>query len=153
MKRIPGFFLAALLIAGCNAKEKKSTSETADTTVNAPVHDPQPNPGADNTATTSIEWIDPVVNELGKLKQNQEIEITWRFKNTGSNNLVIQNVTAGCGCTIPEKPQQPFAPGEEGVIKAKFNGVGHGSISKQVTVMANTSPQNTHVLTFRGDIQ
>ena len=31
---------------------------------------------------------------------------------------------ASCGCTVPEKPEKPFAPGEEGVIKAKFDSHG-----------------------------
>lgn len=150
MKQIFGFFLAGLLLAGCASNEKNSTSTNTDSTNTQPSAS---HSDVQHAGTTTIEWIDPVVKELGKLKKDQEIEITYRFRNSGDKNLVIENVVAQCGCTIPEKPQQPFAPGEEGVIKAKFNGVGHGTISKDVTVTANTSPEKTHVLTFRGDIQ
>lgn len=108
---------------------------------------------SDTTKTTSIQWIDSTTRSLGKLVKDQEIEITFRFKNTGNNLLIIENVSAGCGCTIPEKPEQPFAPGEEGVIKAKFNGSGSGMISKNVTVTANTKPEKVHTLIFTGEIE
>jgi hypothetical protein len=67
--------------------------------------------------------------------------------------LVIANVVASCGCTVPEKPEQPFAPGEEGVIKAKFDSNGRkGENRKQITVEANTSPVNIHDLEFRVEV-
>ena len=89
---------------------------------------------------------------LGRLTRDKDIELTWRFKNSGDKTLIIENVSAGCGCTIPEKPEQPFAPGQEGVIKAKFNGSGSGTIAKQVHVIANTKPFKEQTLTFVGEI-
>jgi hypothetical protein len=106
----------------------------------------------DSTQFTSIQWIDSSTRSLGKLVKDQEIEVTFRFKNAGDKVLVIENVSAGCGCTIPEQPKEPFAPGQEGVIKAKFNGSGSGTISKNVTVIANTKPFKEHTLIFTGEI-
>jgi hypothetical protein len=106
----------------------------------------------DNADFTTIQWLDSSTLKLGKLKKGNSVEITFRFKNTGTKNLIIENVTAQCGCTIPEKPERPFAPGEEGIIKAKFNGSGSGTITKQVYVTANTNPSKSHTLTFTGDI-
>jgi hypothetical protein len=67
---------------------------------------------------------------------------------------VIANVSASCGCTVPEKPEKPFAPGEEGVIKAKFDSKGRprGETRKEVFVTANTSPENLTPLSFRVEI-
>jgi hypothetical protein len=106
----------------------------------------------DTSSFTEIEWLDPIDQQLGKLTPNKEVEITWNFKNAGSKPLVIQNVSASCGCTIPEKPEKPLAPGETGVIKAKFNGSGMGVIVKQVHVLANTTPMQDHTLSFGGEI-
>lgn len=106
----------------------------------------------ENADFTTIQWLDSTTLKLGKLKKDNSIEITFRFKNSGTKNLIIENVTAQCGCTIPEKPEKPFAPGEEGIIKAKFNGSGSGTITKQVYVTANTNPSKSHTLTFTGDI-
>lgn len=106
----------------------------------------------DSSSFTTLQWIDSVNIDLGKLKQGKEVEITWRFKNTGKNNLIIEAVSASCGCTIPEKPENVIEPGKEGVIKAKFNGSGFGPIVKQVHVSANTLPDNQHTLGFTGEI-
>lgn len=107
----------------------------------------------DTTNFTSIEWMDPIVQDLGKLVKDQSIEVRFRFKNSGDKVLYIESVSAQCGCTIPEKPEKPFAPGEEGVIRAKYNGSGHGTISKQIYVSANTKPVKSHTLTFTGDVE
>lgn len=157
MKNLFITFLVVATLVGCATKDKNnnasSEKDSITTSTTTPVDNSTPGPAtADPASVTTLEWIDPVVKDLGTLKQNKEIEITYRFKNTGDRPLVIETVTAQCGCTIPEKPQQPFAPGEEGVIKAKFNGVGSGTISKEVYVVANTTPKN-HTLTFKGDIK
>lgn len=145
MKKIFLIPVAALLMTACTNADKKVTNTPATTTQT-------PGANAGTESLTTIEWIDNPVKNLGNLKKDQEIEISFRFKNTGDNMLIIEDVIPACGCTIPEKPQQPFAPGEEGLIKAKFNGSGSGHISKNLTVKANTNPKD-HTLTFSGDIK
>lgn len=108
---------------------------------------------ADSTNLTEIQWIDSVDRKLGKLKSNESIDIRWRFRNIGDKPLVIENVSASCGCTVPEKPEQPIAPGQEGVIKATFNGSGQGTILKQVHVYGNLKPNREQNLSFTGEIE
>ena len=86
------------------------------------------------------------------MKEGDNLNVSFRFKNTGSKPLVISNVTASCGCTVPEVPKKPYAPGKTGVIKASFNSAGKPNMqSKQVTVYANTNPA-MNTLTFRVDV-
>lgn len=107
----------------------------------------------DSTNFTSIQWLDSVYMDMGKVKEGQVVEVSYRFKNTGTKPLVIVNVVASCGCTVPEKPVEPIAPGEEGVIKAKFDSNGRkGENRKHITVDANTSPVKTHDLEFRVEV-
>ncbi|HEX4877762.1 MAG TPA: DUF1573 domain-containing protein [Chitinophagaceae bacterium] len=107
----------------------------------------------DSTNFTSIQWLDSVYMDMGKVKEGQVVEVSYRFKNTGTKPLVIVNVVASCGCTVPEKPEEPIAPGEEGVIKAKFDSNGRkGENRKHITVDANTSPVKTHDLEFRVEV-
>lgn len=139
--------VAAFLMLSCNNADKKTTDTP-------PAQNQVTNTPSTDTATfTTIEWLDNPVKNLGNLKKDQEIEISFRFRNTGNHMLIIENVIPACGCTIPEKPEKPFAPGEEGLIKAKFNGSGSGHISKNLTVKANTTPTKDHTLTFTGDIK
>jgi hypothetical protein len=106
----------------------------------------------DSTNYTTIQWLDSTYSNLGGAKEGQIVDVAFRFKNTGTRNLIITDVTAGCGCTIPEKPQEPFAPGQEGVIKAKFNSEGKPGVNtKEIYVTANTRP-NAQALTFRVEV-
>lgn len=136
--------IAVSLIA-CKNSDKKAVEKTL-------TQEEKEKAATDTANFTNIQWLDSTTTNLGKLTKDKSIEITYRFKNTGTKNLIIESVSAQCGCTIPEKPEKAFAPGEEGVIKAKFNGSGKGTISKQIYVMANTNPQKDHTLTFTGEI-
>jgi len=104
----------------------------------------------DTANFTTIQWIDSTFQDLGNVKEGPEVGITFKFKNTGNKNLIIQNVTASCGCTVVEKPQQPFQPGETGTIKAKFTTEGHtGTNNKSIYVIANTKGTTSQELKFR----
>ena len=88
------------------------------------------------------------------MKEGEVLEVSFRFINTGDKNLIISDVRPGCGCTDPVKPEEPIAPGKEGVIKAKFNSKGQhiGEARKNITVTANTKPSPTTVLNFRAEV-
>lgn len=107
---------------------------------------------ADTLNLTEVVWLDSTDRALGKLTPNKSIDIVWRFKNVGNKPLVIDNASASCGCTVPEKPEKPIAPGEEGIIKATFNGSGTGTILKQVHVYGNLKPNREKTLSFSGEI-
>lgn len=108
----------------------------------------------DSANYTSIEWLDSTHQELGKIKEGQTPEISWRFKNTGDKPLVVINAQGTCGCTVAEKPEQPVAPGEEGLIKAKFSSEGRvGNNEKQVIVTTNTKEKRDHYLNFKVEVE
>jgi len=107
----------------------------------------------DTSNYTTLEWIDPTTQHLGKIKEGSIVEISWKFKNTGTKPLIIANANGTCGCTIADKPKEPITPGQEGVIKAKFNSQGQAvSVTKTVSVDANTKPESHHSLTFTAEI-
>jgi hypothetical protein len=141
------FFTVAII--SCTNGDKKASESTTKDSLTADMKNAAL---TDSANYTTIEWLDSTYLDLGKQPEGKSVELTFRFKNTGSKNLVIQDVTAPCGCTIPEKPEKPYAPGETGVIKAMFNGSGHGEIRKEVYVKANTSPNNAHTLAFRAEL-
>jgi hypothetical protein len=107
----------------------------------------------DSSKYTSIQWLDSTVLNLGKVKEGTVVEVSYHFKNVGKYPLIITDVTPGCGCTVPEKPEKPYAPGEEGVIKAKFNSKDQhlGEIAKTVGVSSNTNPSYVNLI-FRAEI-
>ncbi len=76
--------------------------------------------------------------DFGEIDNGTPVEHLFKFKNTGDAPLVIVNAKASCGCTVPEYSKTPVAPGEEGELLVKFNGKGKGTVSKTVTITANT---------------
>jgi len=146
MKRII-FILLATGFFACQSGDKKISKEQL-------TQEEKDNAAKDSSNFTTIQWLDSTYKDLGKVKEGQVVEVSYRFKNSGTKNLVIANVNASCGCTVPEKPDKPFSPDEEGVIKAKFDskGRGKGETRKEVFVTANTKPENLTQLSFRVEI-
>ena len=104
--------------------------------------------------STTIQWPDSTFRDFGKVKEGEVLEVSFRFINTGNKNLVISEVRPGCGCTDGQKPDEPIAPGKEGVIKAKYKSQGQhiGQVTKNITVTANTKPSPTTVLYFQAEV-
>lgn len=145
MKKLITLFAAITLIAACNSGDKKADGSGM-------TQDQKDKVLKDSSNYTRIQWLDSTVTDLGKVKEGQVVEVAFRFKNIGNKNLVITDVTAGCGCTIPEKPTQPYTPGQEGVIRAKFNSENReGLNTKEIYVSANTNP-NPQMLTFKVEV-
>lgn len=113
---------------------------------------PQETP-IDTASLTTIQWLDGQNKDFGKMKDGENLDVSFRFKNTGSKPLIISRVWAQCGCTVAETPQKPYAPGETGVIKAAFNSAGKAGLnSKEVYMSANTNP-STSTLVFRVEVK
>ena len=165
MKKILIVLAATITIISCKEADKKSDTTTASTT--APTTNEAANTAtATSTATaapqqntvdpatlTKVQWLDSMNKDFGKITEGKILDVTFRFKNIGNKPLVISNVSASCGCTIPEIPKKPFAPGDTGVIKATFNSSRkQGTQSKQVNVFANLDPAMT-TLSFHVEVK
>lgn len=139
--------LFAIILFSCTSTDKPATKdEAARDSLNKVAM-------ADTSNYTILQWIDSTTQDLGKIKDGSIVEISWKFKNTGDKPLIISDARGTCGCTIADKPKEPVAPGQEGVIKARFNSQGQAaSVTKTVTVDANTKPESHHSLTFTAQI-
>ena len=91
--------------------------------------------------------------DFGVIFQGETVVHKFKFTNTGTSALIISDVTATCGCTIPTYTKKPVAPGDDGFIEVKFNSAGRqGMQHKSVVVLANTQP-NRIELTFIAEIE
>jgi hypothetical protein len=75
----------------------------------------------------------------------------FNFVNTGKEPLIIEKCKGSCGCTVPEWPKEPIAPGETGVIKVNYDEKRVGPYTKSITITSNakTSPM---VIKIKGKI-
>ncbi|ETN97007.1 Protein of unknown function [Zhouia amylolytica] len=81
-------------------------------------------------------------HDFGNIVQGTPVETKFKFTNTGDAPLIITDAKSSCGCTVPEKPKDPIAPGETGELLVKFNGSGSNQVTKTITVTANTANGN-----------
>ena len=79
------------------------------------------------------------VHDYGTIEYDSNGDCFFHFTNTGSAPLTISNAVGSCGCTVPEYPRDPIAPGQTGELLVKFNGTGKNQVTKQVTITANTA--------------
>lgn len=105
-----------------------------------------------NLPKTSISF-DKMNHDFGNVKQNTENKYSFKFRNTGVEPLVISNAKGSCGCTVPNYPKDPIAPGATATIDVVYSpGMQSGTQSKNVTITANTDPSQT-ILTINANVQ
>ena len=91
-------------------------------------------------------------HDFGLIVEGEKVEHTFKFTNTGGSDLIISNVSATCGCTIPSWSREPVKPGGKGSIDVVFNSSGRPGVNnKEVKVLTNAQP-NTIKLTFRAEV-
>ncbi|MCW3088348.1 MAG: hypothetical protein JWQ78_1734 [Sediminibacterium sp.] len=114
-----------------------------------------PGDGAmDTTTFTTIHWLDSTVS-FGAVNMGEQVTVTFRFRNTGNKPLVLSNVKAGCGCTVPDYTKGAIAPGGEGEVTGAFdtNKSHEGEVMKNIFVTTNTKHRTEHTLIFTGLIR
>lgn len=128
--RHPIIFYAFILIifTSCNNREERSKVKQ------------QASTGETATYQTSVKIIDSSYN-FGKVTDGEKVVFSYRFINSGDKPLIVSAASASCGCTVPERPEQPIAPGETGYIKVVFDSKGRvGPVHKEVNVASNAVP-------------
>jgi hypothetical protein len=94
---------------------------------------------------------DKTVHDYGTIEKASDGISIFTFTNKGQKPLILNNVRASCGCTVPEWPKQPIAPGESGEIKVKYNTNIAGNFNKTITVSSN-AVNSTVTLRVRGNV-
>ena len=151
MKKIIIYSSIFLFMLSCQEKASdkiKNTSQKSETTtkketldatkINAQV--------IEDGGKAAFEWTNKggTVWNFGNIQQGDEPEFNFTFKNTGSEPMIISNAKGSCGCTVPQWPKEPIAPGATGEINVRFDSKGKkGSQNKTVTLTANTTPPTT----------
>lgn len=97
---------------------------------------------------------DKTKHDFGAIKASDgRVSATYHFVNTGTEPLVIIDVTnGGCGCTKPEYPKHPIEPGKSGDIVIRFDPSGRrGEFNREVKVKTNASKKRQNLI-FTGVI-
>ena len=150
MKTILGLLLSVFVLASCASE--KSDAENPSDKDNPITSDIIDNKNSLDTSVANAEG--PKItfakyeHDFGELEEGMEVTHDFQFTNTGSKDLIISQADGSCGCTVPNFPKYPIAPGVTESIKVKFNSTNKGSEegklnTQTVTVYTNTTPSET----------
>jgi hypothetical protein len=150
-------FVSASILVSCDSKS--DVSDAAKDSLNpeaaamtATATDPTAMPSETPSGpTTTVNFSEERFN-FGTVAAGEKVQHNFKIKNTGKEPLIITNASSSCGCTVPEWPKEPIAPGKSGEIKVVFDSNGKsGAQSKRVTIVSNTNPPESF-LYLEGDV-
>jgi len=128
MRRVSGLLFCATLLFSCDIRNSRHKADI-DFTKEQVFKD-----------STTVQVIDSVYN-FGKVTDGEKVEYNFKFRNSGKKPLIISSARASCGCTVPQKPDAPIAPGEIGFLKVAFDSKGRvGDVHKDIYVTSNAYP-------------
>lgn len=121
-----GLVLLSLLIGSCGRgsveKTEKSFASGSDENVNAEI------------------IFEETVRDLGSIREGEKIVAWFEYTNNGSGPLLIEDIEAGCGCTIPSWSKSPLEPGNTGSIKVIFDSSGKRGVQNiRISVFSNST--------------
>ncbi len=130
-----------------NAVQENPSAVTPSTTPTPPTA-----PQAPTGPTTTVQF-EETEFDFGKVKAGEKVRHTYKFKNTGSEPLIISNAKGSCGCTVPSWPREPIPPGGTGEVTVEFNSKNKkGPRNQKVTITANTDPPQIF-LYLKGEVE
>jgi len=130
--------VACLALGACSDDAEVLTTDLVVNTASASAS------GDEGAEVPAVE-VDAPVHDLGTVARGERPEHVFQLRNGGSGDLVLADVTAPCGCTVPKDwPRAPIPPGGSASIRVQFNSKDlSGPFEKDITVLANTSPAIT----------
>ena len=97
-----------------------------------------PTQPADNPNAPVITF-EKTVHDYGTVTKGGDGQCEFKYKNNGVEPLILSNVVASCGCTVPEWPREPLLKGKTASIKVKYDTNRIGPINKTITVSSNAT--------------
>lgn len=147
MKKLAIMASMALLVAACNNTESETVSTSIVNNPNTAAEGATP-----ASEATPVMQFESEVFDFGTISQGEKVFHTYKFTNTGKDDLIITSASSSCGCTVPQWPKEPIKPGETAEIEVVFDSNGkRGQINKKVHIVANTNP-STNVIAINGQV-
>jgi uncharacterized protein DUF1573 len=74
-------------------------------------------------------------HDFGKIPQGPpSADFYFEITNISNSPIVVESAQASCGCTTPEVPKEPIAPGATAKLKVSYNALNLGAFMKTVTI-------------------
>lgn len=98
--------------------------------------------------------VDKTVHDFGTISENGGIvTTTFTIRNNMDNAILINKVTASCGCTTPSWTKEPIEKGKKGEITVSYNPKGRvAPFNKTVTILTSGNPERI-VVSIKGVVE
>ncbi len=144
--------LSVLALSACQnkASEQSQSNDVATEQVNNPATADNPTAVTSEYAVMSFKTKE---HDFGDIIENQKVETTYEFVNTGKVDLLINDCKAACGCTVPGWPKTPIKPGGAGVIKVVFDSAGKSGMNTKIVPVVANIQEGTTELKFTANVR
>lgn len=116
------------------------------------IDDMKAEPAAPDENAPVFKFMEESFDFGGEIIDGEKVTHKFTFTNEGATPLIIEGVKASCGCTTPDWPKQPIAPGKTGEITATYNSKGRiGKFNKAIRITSNAATP-TKVLYIKGAV-
>jgi len=93
---------------------------------------------AQTTAKGPIMTFQTTSHDFGDVKVGEQVSYTFKYKNTGTDTLEIDNIVSSCGCTVPNSYEKVVAPGASASVTVQFDSKDKmGVVNKSLTILSN----------------
>ena len=105
------------------------------------------------TAFGQLTW-DTTQKTFNSKPKDELVIAKYKFTNTGTTPIKIENVRTSCGCTTAVLKKTEYAPGESGEIESRFTFSGRtGKQEKAIMVQTSDKPSNPTILQMHVNIE
>ena len=148
--------ISMLGLWACNNTDNKSQNNAAGSKFPASlVSNPHTANGMDTVAAARKPTMDfkDTLHDFGPIQEKEIVTYEFSFTNNGKTPLIIAEANGSCGCTVPEYPHDPVAPGQSGIIKVTFNSAGKSYHQEKSVALHTNTLRGIHMLFIKADIQ
>ncbi|MDR1671477.1 MAG: DUF1573 domain-containing protein [Alistipes sp.] len=79
--------------------------------------------------------------DIGRVREGETVQYNAHLRNTGSEPLVVKEISTSCGCTSVEYEKRPIAPGTESPFSLRLDTRGMwGTQYKLIEIHTSASP-------------
>jgi len=89
---------------------------------------------AQTTGIDNVIKMNTEKHDFGKILQGKPVDYYFEITNKSDKPVVVESAIGSCGCTTPEKPTEPIAPGATAKLKVQYNAAAGGHFDKTVTI-------------------
>ncbi|PVH24618.1 DUF1573 domain-containing protein [Sphingobacterium corticibacter] len=137
--------LSLLLLVACNnAGNTSNTSATDSTSSSTEV-------AKANTGNGEVSFAEEAF-DFGQITDGEVVDHTFKFKNTGTEPVIISRVSTSCGCTTPEYTSTPVAPNGEGEVKVRFDSHGQSGKQQKIITVVSNAKNNIQTIQLKGEV-